>query len=76
MTRKTGEIAVCSLDGDTMVCSSSATAVTKENGPYEAYKTEKQNDEQSRQAHQKAVLDKVFDFFKSFTAMVLNSKGN
>lgn len=76
LNKKTGEIAVCKLDGDTMICSSSATAVTRENGSYEEYKAGKDSDEQARQAHEMAILDKVFEFFKSFISMVLSNKEN
>ena len=76
LNKKTGEIAVCKLDGDTMVCSSSTSAVTKGEQSYDAYKTDKENTEKSRQAHEMAVLDKVMSFFKSMIALMMGNNGN
>jgi hypothetical protein len=76
LNRKSGEIAVCKLDGDTMLCSSSTTAVTKGQESYDAYKTDKQNSEKNRQDHEMAVLDKVMDFFKTIMTLMMGNEGN
>ena len=73
LNRKTGEIAVCRLDGDTMICSSSTSAVTKGQQSYDAYKSDKENSEQTRQAHEMAVLDKVMNFFKSMITLMMDN---
>ncbi len=76
LNRKTGEIAVCKLDGDTMICSSSTTAVTKGQESYDAYKADKENSEKSRQAHEMAVLDRVMAFFKSMITLMMGNSGS
>ncbi len=76
LNRKTGEIAVCKLDGDTMICSSSTTAVTKGQESYDTYKADKENSEKSRQAHEMAVLDRVMAFFKSMVTLMMGNGGS
>jgi len=73
LNRKTGEIAVCKLDDDTMICSSSSSAVTKGPQTYDAYKADKEHTEKSRQAHEMAVLDKVMSFFKSMVTLMMGT---
>ncbi|MDP6572823.1 MAG: hypothetical protein QGI63_02200 [Rhodospirillales bacterium] len=65
LNKQTGEVAVCSLKGDSLVCTTSVQAAMPPTRTYEELEADKKRRRQERAARDKAFLDKVIDAMKA-----------
>jgi hypothetical protein len=71
---KTGEIAVCTLEGDRLICSTSTGAATPPEKSYEALQEERQQQEQAEAEKQIAFLDRMLEMIRELMAYAIRSK--
>jgi hypothetical protein len=73
LNKKTGEIAVCTLRGDRLICTTSSEAVTPSKKSYEDIEAAEEERVRKEQAQQLALLDRILNLIRDFLAFQMNS---
>jgi hypothetical protein len=68
---KTGEIAICQLNGDRLVCTASSEAARPDPKDYETLKAEEQAAEQQDAERKLAFIEKILSLFREFVRYAL-----
>jgi hypothetical protein len=77
LDRQTGEVSVCTLQGERLLCATSSEAVTAPQRSYEQINAERSAADQADKERQLAFLDKVFDMFRELMRFAVeNDSGN
>ena len=83
LNKRTGEIAVCSLEGDHLICSTSSEAATPPAKSFAELESEKQQKameaQEQRQAEREQdmeFLDKIFELVRAFIAVIMERYQN
>ena len=76
LNKKTGEIAVCSLQGESMVCTTSSQAATPPIKTYEELEADRKQAREERLARDKEFLDKIIDSMKSAVQAVMEREAS
>ncbi|MEX2642917.1 MAG: hypothetical protein WD270_05660 [Acetobacterales bacterium] len=71
LDRQTGEVAVCSLTGDRLVCTTSSDAASPPKQDYEQLNAERRQAEQDEQQRQLALLDRLLAMFREFVRFAM-----
>jgi hypothetical protein len=71
LDRQTGEIAVCTLEGDRLVCSTSSEAVSPPETSYESLQTERAQEEEAEAERQIAFLDRMLKMIREMMAYAI-----
>ncbi len=78
LNTQTGEIAVCSLDGENLVCTTTSDAADVPKKSYEQIAAERKAEEQKRQAEYEAqqerelkIIDKILALFRELLATAM-----
>jgi len=78
LNTQTGEIAVCSLDGENLVCTNTSDAADVPKKSYEQIAAERKAEEQKRQAEYEAqqerelkIIDKILALFRELLATAM-----
>lgn len=71
---QTGEIAVCTLTGDRLVCSTSSEAVSPPETSYESLQAERAQEEQVEAERQIAFLDRMLKMIRELMAYAIRQE--
>lgn len=71
LNKKTGEVAVCILQGPSMVCTTSNQAATPPNKTFEELEADRKRARAERLARDKDFLDKIIEAMKSAVQAVM-----
>ena len=73
LNRLTGEIAVCTLRDDRLICTTSTDAVTPSKKSYEDLEVAEEQRVRKEQEQQLALLDRILDLIRDFMALELGA---
>jgi hypothetical protein len=76
LDKQTGEVAVCSLTGDRLVCTSSSEAANPPKRSYEQLTADRQQTEREEQQRQLAMLDRLLEMFREFVRFAMGESGS
>ncbi|MBC8269816.1 MAG: hypothetical protein H8E36_13795 [Rhodospirillaceae bacterium] len=74
LNKTTGEIAVCSLDGDRLICTSSSEAIRPPAVTYEERQAEKKRMGEEKKAQEMEFLDRALNAIRSLFEASLETK--
>jgi hypothetical protein len=74
LNKTTGEIAVCSLDGDRLICTSSSEAIRPPAVTYEERQAEKKRLGEEKKAQEMEFLDRALNAIRSLFEASLDNK--
>ncbi len=75
LDKQTGEISVCTLQGERLLCATSSEAVSAPQRSYEQLNAERTANEQAEKERQLAFLDKVFEMFRELMRFAVENEG-
>ena len=76
LNKKTGEVAVCSLQGESMVCTTSSQAATPPIKTFEELEANRKQVKEERLARDKEFLDKIIDSMKLAVQAVMEREAS
>lgn len=74
LNKETGEVAVCTLEGERLICTTSKDAAMPPPKSYKQLKADEQKRRDKQHDQDLAILDRIFQFFKEMITMSKNQE--